>query len=120
MIKEYNKLVRSNVPKLIEFRGGKPKFKIIEDKAELIKLLNQKLDEEIAEYEEAIKLQDILEELGDIENVVEALKNIHMKYIEDKEDHSFYLEGKDAVYGTYEKGVFLESVDEADAKVDYK
>ena len=68
MKKEYNKLVRDLIPRIIEKSGKKCTVRILSDEAYLAKLL-EKLDEEVAEYKESHNQ----EELADILEVVYAL-----------------------------------------------
>lgn len=65
---EFNKLVRDKIPAIIEAAGERPVTRILED-GEYLRCLEQKLDEETAEYHEGKNL----EELADILEVVYAL-----------------------------------------------
>lgn len=67
-VKFYNKLVRDRIPEIIENSGEKAIVRILDD-AEYKRRLEDKLDEEIAEYHESKEL----EELADILEVVYAL-----------------------------------------------
>ena len=67
MKKSYNKLVRDRIPKIIEAAGGKCKVEVLGDE-EYLKMLDTKLDEELAEYH---KDQNI-EELADLVEVIYA------------------------------------------------
>ena len=67
MIKTYNKLVRDRIPEIIQAKGDKCKIEILSDE-EYLKLIDAKLDEELAEYH---KDQNI-EELADLLEVVHA------------------------------------------------
>ena len=64
----YNKLVRDRIPEIIEASGGMCKTEILSDE-EYLKMLNAKLDEELAEYHTD---QDI-EELADLLEVIRAI-----------------------------------------------
>ena len=64
----YNKLVRDKIPELIEARGERPVVRILDDEA-YRRCLEQKLDEEVAEFHR----DKNLEELADILEVVYAL-----------------------------------------------
>lgn len=68
MIK-HNKLVRDKIPEIIEKSGKKPIYTSIQDVPAFIALLEQKLDEEVAEFHESKNM----EELADILEVVFAL-----------------------------------------------
>ncbi len=67
MTKTYNKLVRDRIPEIIEASGERCKTEILSDDAYL-KMLDAKLDEELAEYH---KDQNI-EELADLLEVIRA------------------------------------------------
>ena len=66
-IKTYNKLVRDRIPEIIEASGKSCKIEILSDK-EYLKMIDAKLDEELAEYH---KDQNI-EELADLLEVIRA------------------------------------------------
>ena len=67
MTKTYNKLVRDRIPEIIEAKGDKCKIDILSDE-EYLKMIDAKLDEELAEYH---KDQNI-EELADLLEVIHA------------------------------------------------
>ena len=63
----YNKLVRDRVPKIIEQKGKTCKTEILSDE-EYLKMVDAKLDEELAEYHE----DQNIEELADLVEVIYA------------------------------------------------
>lgn len=65
--KTYNKLVRDMIPDIIEKSGNKCRTRILSDE-EYLKMLDLKLDEELAEYH---KDQNI-EELADLLELIQA------------------------------------------------
>lgn len=65
--KTYNKLVRDLIPEIIEASGKECRTRILSDE-EYLKMLNAKLDEELAEYH---KDQNI-EELADLLELIYA------------------------------------------------
>ena len=67
MIKKYNKLVRDRIPEIIESSGNTCVTKILADE-EYLRMIDAKLDEELAEYH---KDQNI-EELADLLEVIFA------------------------------------------------
>lgn len=67
MIKQHNKLVRDRIPEIIEASGAKCKTEILSDE-EYLKMIDAKLDEELAEYH---KDQNV-EELADLLEVIRA------------------------------------------------
>ncbi len=64
----YNKLVRDKIPSIIEIQGKTANVRILDDDAYPL-ALEQKLDEEVAEYHK----DKNLEELADILEVIYAL-----------------------------------------------
>ena len=68
MKKVYNKLVRDFIPQIIESNGDKCNTRVLDD-IEYIAELNKKLQEEVAEYLESGKI----EEICDIYEVLMAL-----------------------------------------------
>ena len=67
MKKTYNKLVRDRIPEIIKASGKSCKTEILSD-ADYLKMIDAKLDEELAEYH---KDQNI-EELADLIEVIHA------------------------------------------------
>lgn len=65
---EYNKLVRDKIPEIIEGNGEKANTRVLSDKEFMLHLEN-KLDEEVAEYHK----DKSVEELADILEVIYAL-----------------------------------------------
>lgn len=68
MSKQYHKLVRDKIPAIIEAAGKTCRTEILNDEAYL-QLLDEKLTEELAEYQESKSL----EELADLLEVMEAV-----------------------------------------------
>ena len=60
-IKQYNKLVRDRIPEIIEASGKNCVTEILSD-ADYLKMLDAKLDEELAEYHK----DQTVEELADL------------------------------------------------------
>lgn len=67
-VKNYHKLVRDRIPEIIEADGKTCVCEKLSDE-EYIRLLDQKLDEELAEYQESKSL----EELADLLEVMQAV-----------------------------------------------
>ena len=65
--KTYNKLVRDNIPAIIEAKGAACETEILSN-ADYLRLLDAKLDEELAEYRQ----DQSLEELADLLEVIYA------------------------------------------------
>ena len=66
-VKTYNKLVRGNIPAIIEAKGAACETEILSD-ADYLRLLDAKLDEELAEYRQ----DQNIEELADLLEVIYA------------------------------------------------
>jgi len=64
----YNKLVRDKIPEIIEQSGKECTVEVMDDET-YIKYLDQKLNEELAEYQE----DKALEELADLLEVIYAV-----------------------------------------------
>ena len=67
MTKTYNKLVRDSIPAIIQAKGATCETEILSD-ADYLRLLDAKLDEELAEYHQ----DQNLEELADLMEVIYA------------------------------------------------
>ena len=65
MIKKYNKLVRDRIPEIIESSGRTCVTEILSDE-DYLKMLDAKLDEELAEYH----ADQNIEELADLMEVI--------------------------------------------------
>jgi Uncharacterized conserved protein len=103
-VREVNKLVRDKIPGVIGEKGEMPNFRLLDDD-EFLAALNEKLLEEVAEYMESKKL----EELADILQVICAISEIigggqrELEYIRDE---------KAVERGSFNMHVFLESIDD--------
>ena len=67
-IKSYNKLVRDRIPELIRAQGKTCTTAILTDDGEYLRMLEAKLDEELAEYH----ADQSIEELADLLEVIRA------------------------------------------------
>ena len=98
----YDKLVRDNIPQIIESTGKKATYRILGE-IEYKEYLEKKLDEEAAEFHESKSI----EELADLLEVVDALcavygaGEVQKKRIE-----------KRLVYGRFDKRICLVEVEE--------
>jgi predicted house-cleaning noncanonical NTP pyrophosphatase (MazG superfamily) len=101
---KYNKLVRDNIPEIIESNGKRAKFRVL-DIAEYLSFLEKKLDEEVAEFHESKSI----EELADIVEVVKALALALDSDIFKLSDTYFK---KNTERGGFEKRICLTEVEE--------
>jgi len=102
MIKIYNKLVRDRIPEIIEADGRKCITKILSDE-EYIKMIDAKLDEELAEYHS----DQNIEELADLVEVIYAAARARGYSLEQLES---VRKEKAVKRGGFEKRILLKSV----------
>lgn len=98
----YNELVRDKIPEIIESDGKTCKTELLSDE-EYIKMIDAKLDEELAEYH---KDQNI-EELADLMEVIYAAALARGYSLEDLE---MVREKKVQERGGFEKRILLREV----------
>lgn len=92
MYEKMNKLVRDNIPNIIEQKGDKPDFVIL-DSYDYYNELKKKLSEELTEFNES---DDILE-LCDLVEVISAIldyRNINGKEFEEMRSKENKTNGK--------------------------
>lgn len=97
---KYNKLVRDKIPEYIRSKGGIPIIHIA-DNGEYWEKLKEKLQEEIKEFFE----NEVLEEMADIQEVIEAIcvyKNFS------KENIDLERRKKNEERGMFKKKIILE------------
>lgn len=97
------KLVRDNIPAIIESGGRIPIYEYVEDRGEYVQLLKCKLQEEIAEFLESNEVV----ELCDVVEVVYALIKVQGMSLEQFE--RLRLE-KASINGVFEKRIFLNDI----------
>jgi len=94
--KIYDKLVRDDIPKVIEESNKKCETEIVKGE-ELSKLLNEKLQEEVNEYLESYdieELADILEAVhGILHNKGVTIEEVEAIRIKKKEERGGFLKG---------------------------
>ena len=103
-VKTYHKLVRDRIPEIIEADGKTCVCETLSDRA-YIRLLDQKLNEELAEYQESKSL----EELADLLEVMQAVVRARGWTWEELER---VRADKAAERGGFAKKVFLTAVKE--------
>ena len=104
MEKHYNKLVRDEIPRIIEESGSNCVTEILSEEACLEKL-EEKLSEELAEYMQSKSL----EELADLLEVIYAL--VAARGSTWQEVEQLRMEKKEK-RGGFEKRIFLRTVEE--------
>ena len=105
MERVYNKLVRDNIPTIIEGKGETPVTRILDDaiyKIELEKKLNE-------EYQEVLAANgdDRVEELADMLEIMRTLAKLEGKTLQDVIE---IADIKSEKRGAFEKKIFLEKV----------
>ena len=98
----YHKLVRDRIPEIIETDGKKCVCETLSDE-DYISLLDQKLNEELAEYQESKSL----EELADLLEVVQAVVKARGWTLEELEQ---VRADKASKRGGFEKKILLKKV----------
>ena len=98
----YNKLVRDKIPEIIEQTGKTCTCSILSDD-DYLKMLDEKLNEELEEYQE----DKSMEELADLLEVVKAVAVARGISFEELEE---IRRAKAAKRGGFEKKIFLEEV----------
>lgn len=103
-MKQYHKLVRDRIPEIIEADGKTCVCETLSDE-DYLSLLDQKLNEELAEYQES----NSLEELADLLEVMRAVVKARGWTMEDLEQ----VRAKKATKrGGFEKKILLKEVRE--------
>ena len=101
----YNKLVRDNIPSIIDSKGETPVTKILDDDTYRLEL-EKKLNEE---YQEVLAANgaDRVEELADMLEIIKALAKLENKTLQDVIE---IADIKSKKRGAFEKKIFLEKV----------
>ena len=103
MYEKMNKLVRDNIPNIIEQTGDKPDFVIL-DSNDYYTELKKKLTEEVNEFNDS----DEIIELCDVVEIISAI--LDYKNIGDEEFEKM-RSAKNKANGKFEKRIFLNGVD---------
>ena len=75
---EYPKLVRDNIPEIVEERTGKKvKTRILEDDIEYLEFLLRKVEEESHELVHAEGREHLAEEIADVLELIDALLEVN-------------------------------------------
>ena len=102
----YNKLVRDKIPEIIEESGKTCETEILSDE-EYLRMIDKKLDEELAEYHQ----EQNIEELADLLEVLYATAKARGYSIEELEQVRVE---KQKVRGGFDKKILLKDVGEED------
>jgi len=105
--KTYNKLVRDNIPEIVQENGGIPQVRKLK-KAEFQKKLLEKLTEEVLEVAQAAdNKKDLIKELGDVQEVMTA---IYRSFGVECGDVTKTARKRRKERGAFDKQLLLESV----------
>lgn len=105
-MKVYNKLVRDNIPKIIEKNNLQCKHRVLSDKEYEIEL-RKKLIEESTELFEAKTEEEKIYELADIYEVIEYILMVNKI---DKREVDIMRVKKNMKNGSFEDKIYLEQV----------
>ena len=101
----YNKLVRDNIPEIIENNGEKPIFSTLDD-VSFKKCLEEKLFEECHEVVDSFGDERVLE-LADVLEIIRTLALLENKSLDDVIELANQIVKK---RGGFKKKIFLENV----------
>lgn len=105
-MKIYNKLIRDQIPSIIEENGRVAITEILADDQFLVEA-TKKLYEEVQEFEEAIEEEDRLEELADVMELLYTIAHIYDCSPSQLEE---IRQKKALERGGFTKGIFLKEV----------
>lgn len=108
-MKKHNKLVRDKIPEIIEKSGKTAVIHILEE-ADYIKALEEKLNEEVAEYQASKSL----EEMADILEVLQTIcvsRGYSLEQLEEKR------KSKSKERGGFQNRIFLEAVIDCNCQI---
>ncbi|MEK4520622.1 nucleoside triphosphate pyrophosphohydrolase [Psychrobacillus sp. FSL W7-1457] len=104
----YNKLVRDQIPQVIEKSGSKFSTRIL-DKSEHLTEVKNKLYEEVKEFEATDNRKDALEELADILELIHAALPVHEATYQELEQIRLAKKKK---RGGFKEGIYLLEVED--------
>ena len=110
MIKNYNKLVRDNIPDIIKNNGGEPIIRILDD-SEYKSELEKKLYEEYQEVLNTKNSEERIEELADMLEIISSLAELEHKTLNDVIE---VAKLKTVKRGGFKDKIYLEKVIEQD------
>lgn len=103
MEKVYNKLVRDNIPEIIEHNGGTPVYRILSEE-EYWEYLLKKDTEELLEVQSALTIEERKKELADKLELITEFNGFSLEDIIEEADR------KKAKNGGFQKRLLLEKV----------
>ena len=113
MVQIFNKLVRDNIPNIIENNGEKAITRILSDKEYRVELY-KKLLEESQEVINSQDTEDILEELADVLEVLKSIAELENRNLDD----IIEIENQKRLKrGGFSKKIFLEKTNKWYMKV---
>ncbi len=101
--REYNKLVRDKVPTAIVDGGDEAVTMVLEDKEEILMALDEKLDEEVCDYQVSKEMA----ELADVLEVIHAIAEVNGITFEELD--KMRLEKREK-RGGFSKMIFLQEI----------
>ncbi|MFA9556732.1 phosphoribosyl-ATP pyrophosphohydrolase [Evansella sp. AB-rgal1] len=104
----YNKLVRDNIPNIIEKTGKKYQTRTLDEK-EYINELKVKLGEEVEEYLQTVSDEHSVEDLADVLEIIHSLVKVHGTTMEDLEA---VRKEKETKRGGFQERIFLIDVED--------
>ena len=107
-VKVYNKLVRDNIPSIIEESGKIAHYRTLDDDGEYRAALMKKLIEEANEVTKAVKRDHLIEEIGDVMTVLATILDFHGIDLDDVINN---VDEKAEEKGTFINRCFLETVE---------
>lgn len=107
-MKTYNKLIRDNIPSIIEMDNRICIITILDDE-QFLDELKKKLVEESNEVVSAHTRDELINELADIQEIIDKLKEI---YIIDQNEIASAQSMKAQKNGKFDKKLFLVSVED--------
>lgn len=105
-IKKYNKLVRDNIPNIIENNDGVPVFRTLDDKDYWNALL-KKVDEEKLEVSNALTKEERKKELADLLELIKAMAEFNGFTLSEIEEEANIKRSKN---GGFTRKIYLEKV----------
>ncbi|MBE6141057.1 MAG: hypothetical protein E7172_05980 [Firmicutes bacterium] len=105
-IQKYNKLVRDNIPNIIENNDGIPVFRTLDDKEYWNSLLN-KIEEETNEVANAITKEERKKELADLFEILKAMAEYNGFTLSEIEEEANIKRNKN---GGFTRKLYLEKV----------